>query len=69
MTITPEEFKEEYYNKAETWGDCEKLVERLSAEQAKELHEAMQIVRAYTGLNERQKFYDVYIKTIFKLEE
>jgi len=67
MSIPAEEFKDEYYNKAKTWGDCERLVERLSPEQAEELHKAMRIVKAYTGLNERQKFYAVYIETIFKL--
>lgn len=55
------------YTKAKTGGDLDKAIkEHLTYSEAKELVNAMQIVKKHTGLNMRQDFLLITLRAMLK---
>lgn len=53
----------EGYEKAKTWKDAEELIQNeLTPQERTELHEALNTVKAYMGLDMRQDFYNAILR-------
>ena len=50
------------FHKGETWGEAEKLVNKLTVEEAKALYDATAYVREWTGIDMRQEFFQGLLK-------
>lgn len=61
------EFKEEY-KEAKTWGDCDRLLEKLTKAQLISFVKAHEVVKELTGLDMRQEWYVGSAKAILVIQ-
>ena len=57
------------YKKAKVWGDIDKIMDKLSLKDLKELEKAHRIVNITTGLDMRQNFFMACMKSEIKRRE
>jgi len=68
ISITPEEFNKTY-NRIETWGEGDELVDRLSLEQMKALYDNLKFTQQWVGVTMRDEWLLGILKCLIKVRE